>query len=132
MTMEENLRFNKKLKGQTEYQHYDNYDAIEVPFSDAIPSDYNGVMGVPISFLDKYCPEQFEIIGITKTWFGGACKIYPEQKQIDKSGKESKVSKLNDGPAILIKDTSSYSTYYQVGNNYYIQTYARILIRKKQ
>lgn len=132
MTMEENLRFNKKLKGQTEYLHYDNYDAIEVPFSDAIPSDYNGVMGVPISFLDKYCPEQFEIIGITKTWFGEACKIYPEQKQIDKSGKESKVSKLNDGPAILIKDTSSYSTYYQVGNNYYIQTYARILIRKKQ
>ena len=62
MSMEENLRFNKKLKGLTEYQHYDNYDAIEVPYTDAIPSDYNGVMGVPISFLDKYCPEQFEII----------------------------------------------------------------------
>lgn len=132
MTMAENLKFNKKLKDLTEYQHYDNYDAIEVPFTDAIPSDYDGIMGVPISFLDKYCPEQFEIIGITKTWFGGACKIYPEQKQIDKNGKESKVSKLNDGPAILIKDTSNYSTYYQVGNNYYIQTYARILIRKKQ
>ena len=43
--------------------HYDNYDAIEVPFTDAIPSDYDGVMGVPISFLDKYCPEQFEILG---------------------------------------------------------------------
>ena len=92
----------------------------------------SGIMGVPISFLDKYCPEQFEIVGITKTWFGEACKIYPEQKQIDISGKESKVSKLNDGPAILINDTSNYSTYYQVGNNYYIQTYARILIRKRQ
>ncbi len=62
MSMEENLRFNKKLKGK-EYQRYDNYDAIEVPFTDAIPGDYDGVMGVPISFLDKYCPEQFELIG---------------------------------------------------------------------
>ena len=62
MTMADNLKFNKKLKGQTEYQHYDNYDAIEVPYTDAIPSDYDGIMGVPISFLDKYCPEQFEII----------------------------------------------------------------------
>ena len=62
MTMAENLKFNKKLKDLTECQHYDNYDAIEVPFTDAIPSDYDGIMGVPISFLDKYCPEQFEII----------------------------------------------------------------------
>lgn len=62
MTMAENLKFNKKLKDFTEYQHYDNYNAIEVPFTDAIPSDYDGIMGVPISFLDKYCPEQFEII----------------------------------------------------------------------
>lgn len=67
MTMADNLKFNKKLKGQTDYQHYDNYDAIEVPFSDAIPSDYEGVMGVPITFLDKYCPEQFEILGATES-----------------------------------------------------------------
>ncbi|OQX29508.1 MAG: modification methylase, partial [Spirochaeta sp. LUC14_002_19_P3] len=46
----------------TVYQKYDNYDAIEVPFTNAIPSDYDGVMGVPISFLDKYSSEQFEII----------------------------------------------------------------------
>ena len=46
--------------------HYDNYDAIEVPYTDAIPNDYEGVMGVPISFLDKYCPEQFEILGVTQ------------------------------------------------------------------
>ncbi|MGM9692835.1 MAG: adenine-specific methyltransferase EcoRI family protein, partial [Alloprevotella sp.] len=42
----------------------DNYNAIEVPYVDAIPSDYNGAMGVPITFLDKYCPEQFEILGM--------------------------------------------------------------------
>ena len=52
-----------KVKG-VGFQHYDNYDALEVPATDAIPSDYEGVMGVPITFLDKYCPEQFEIIGV--------------------------------------------------------------------
>ena len=68
MTMEDNLRFSKhkELKGKTAYDHYDNYDAIEVPFTDSIPSNYDGVMGVPISFLDKYCPEQFEILRFRK------------------------------------------------------------------
>lgn len=63
MTMADNLKFNKKLKGQSEYYRYDNYDAIEVPVTSAIPSDYEGIMGVPISFLDRYCPMQFEILG---------------------------------------------------------------------
>lgn len=64
MTKEENRRFNAKVKkSKTCYQRYDNYDAIEVPFTDAIPSDYDGAMGVPITFLDKYNPDQFEIVG---------------------------------------------------------------------
>jgi hypothetical protein len=63
MTEAENLRFNKAVK-DTGYVKYDNYDAIEVPRTDAIPSDYEGVMGVPISFLDKYNPDQFEILGM--------------------------------------------------------------------
>ena len=64
MTMSDNIKFSshKNIKGQ-EYVKYDNYDAIEVPYTDAIPSDYDGLMGVPITFLDKYNPEQFEIIG---------------------------------------------------------------------
>jgi len=67
MTMEENRRFNKKVQKNPHcYQKYDNYDAIEVPYTDAIPSDYDGVMGVPISFLDKYNPDQFEIIGMAE------------------------------------------------------------------
>ena len=49
-----------------EYPHYDNYDAIEVSRTDWIPVDYDGVMGVPITFMDKYNPEQFEIIGFRK------------------------------------------------------------------
>lgn len=63
MTMAENLKYSKHAEIKANgYQKYDNYDAIEIPFTDAIPSDYDGVMGVPISFLDKYCPEQYEII----------------------------------------------------------------------
>ena len=64
MTMEENIMYSKhkQVRG-VGYPKYDNYEAIEVPFTDAIPSDYTGVMGVPITFLDKYCPDQFEILG---------------------------------------------------------------------
>ena len=64
MTMADNIKFSKhKEIKDIGYKKYDNYDAIEVPFTDAIPSDYAGAIGVPISFLDKYCPEQFEILG---------------------------------------------------------------------
>jgi hypothetical protein len=68
MTEADNIKFSKhkQVKG-VGYQKYDNYDAIEVPFTDAIPSDYDGAMGVPISFLDKYNPEQFEIVGNGQT-----------------------------------------------------------------
>lgn len=64
MTEAENIKFSKhkEVKG-IGYHHYDNYDAIDIPYSDSIPSDYEGAMGVPISWLDKYSPEQFEIIG---------------------------------------------------------------------
>lgn len=64
MSMEDNIRFSshKNVKGK-KYEKYDNYDAIEVPYTDAIPNDYDGVMGVPITFLDKYNPDQFEIVG---------------------------------------------------------------------
>ena len=69
-TMAHNLKFNKKLRkkfekdfGAIAYPHYDNYDALEVPFTECIPSDYDGIMGVPITFMDKYNPEQFEILG---------------------------------------------------------------------
>ncbi len=63
MTMAENLKFSKNLSGKTAYDRYDNYDAIEVGTYKEIPSDYAGAMGVPVTFLDKYSPDQFEIIG---------------------------------------------------------------------
>lgn len=49
---------------ETDYPKYDNYDAVEVSKVTDIPMDYEGVMGVPITFLDKYCPSQFEIVGL--------------------------------------------------------------------
>jgi hypothetical protein len=64
MTEADNIKFSKhkEVRG-VGYRKYDNYDALEVSFTDSIPSDFEGVMGVPITFLDKYDPNQFEIIG---------------------------------------------------------------------
>lgn len=69
MTMADILKFSKhkEIRGRTGYDRYANYDAIEVPFTDAIPGDYAGAMGVPITFLDKYNPDQFEILGSSRT-----------------------------------------------------------------
>ena len=63
MTMADNIKFSKHkdVKG-AEYQRYDNFDAIDITYVDAIPSDYDGMMGVPVTFLDKYNPEQFELL----------------------------------------------------------------------
>ena len=64
MSMKDNIRFSKhKDIRENGYPKYDNYNAIEVSHTDSIPSDYVDLMGVPITFLDKYCPEQFEIVG---------------------------------------------------------------------
>ena len=64
MSMADNIKYSKhKQIKENKYQKYDNFDAIEVPFTDAIPNDYEGIMGVPITFLDKYNPDQFEIVG---------------------------------------------------------------------
>lgn len=134
MTMEDNLKFSKhkEIKGKKAYDRYDNYDAIEVPFTDSIPSDYDGVMGVPISFLDKYNPEQFEIIGITKTWFGSATKTYPPQTQVSVTGQRSNVTKLNDGASLKLDTPSHGQIYYIVENEHYTQVYARVLIKHKR
>lgn len=63
-TMSDNLKKYPKIAQKNAYQPYDNYHAIEIPKTAVIPSDYQGVMGVPISFLDKYNPDQFDILGM--------------------------------------------------------------------
>lgn len=133
MTVEENLKYSKhkELKGKKSYDKYDNFDAIEVPFTYAIPSDYGGVMGVPKSFLDKYNPDQFEILGYDKS-IDLRTKVYPKQQQIDKDGKKSNVTKLNDGGAIKVLTPPVDMTCYVVDNEYFVQLYSRIFIRHKK
>lgn len=113
------------------YEHFDNYDAINVDVTTDIPCDYAGLMGVPITFLDKYSPDQFEIIGVTQSWCGIASKIYPRQIQIDKNEKRSQVTKLNDGAAIKVEQPPVNKTYYEVEGELFIKTYARVIIRNK-
>ena len=133
MTMADNIKYSKhkEVKGK-QYSVYDNFNAIDVPYTDAIPKDYDDIMGVPITFLDKYYPEQFEIVGITQSWFGMANKVYPKQIQVSKTGKKSVVTKLNDGAAIEVDGPIEGDVYYIVDGIYYSKCYARILIRKKK
>jgi hypothetical protein len=112
------------------YPRYDNFDAIEVSRTVDIPEDWEGVMGVPITFLDKFNPEQFEIVGAAKTWYGGATKTYGPQTQVSSSGVKSTVTKLNDGPAIKVPHAPTGKTYYVVDGDYFVQTYVRVLIRR--
>lgn len=90
MSMSDNIKFSKhKQIKNNHYEKYDNYDAIEVPYTDSIPSDYDGIMGVPISFLDKYDPSQFKIIGLAagnsrKTGLYGDIKYKPSK--VDRGG----------------------------------------------
>lgn len=115
MTKEDNILYSKhkEIKGKG-YLHYVNYDAIDVPYSDAIPIDYDGIMGVPITFLDKYCPDQFEILGITDR--GNEYGI----KTKEFTSEDSPIyGDLNRRGAIIVDGVLK-------------STYARILIRKKQ
>ena len=135
MTEADNIKFSKhkEVRGLG-YRRYANYDAIEVPFTDAIPSDHAGLIGVPITFLDKYNPEQFEILGISKAWdqdSGLRTRLFPTQTQVAKSGARSQVGKLNDGTAIQVATRPS-TTHYEVEGEMFIQTYPRVLIRAKK
>lgn len=136
MSMADNLKFSKHKEVKEQgYQRYDNYDAIEIPFTDAIPCDYEGVMGVPISFLPKYCPEQFEILGITlgNTVDYEMTTLYQNAIQHNKNGTTQGGSKVNTRAAILVKEIPTDTVYYTADNadGYLISIYPRILIRKR-
>ena len=128
MTMSDNIKFSshKNIKGK-EYKKYDNYDAIEVPYTDAIPIDYDGVMGVPISFLDKYSPEQFEIItlGIGEGNFTPTKKYKKFRDPVSKKPIADKRDYL-----LYVKDSNGK---YLTSENYIVnKVYARILIKNKK
>jgi len=118
MTKADNLRFNKKLKDKYAYEKYQNYNAIEVPYTESIPSDYKGVMGVPISFLNKYCPEQFEIVGMCENFdlYGLRTKKYSSEEC-----KEAYYKKFNkegtydlNASAVLLKEGILEKSYQRV------------------
>lgn len=117
MTMEDNLLYSKhkEIRGSG-YVHYENYNAIEVPYVDAIPSDYDGLMGVPRSFLDRFCPDQFEIVGYAEGESGKELGLKPYPRELKKLNPS-----LRDG-----------QLYYIDENGIPQKPYARILIRKKQ
>jgi hypothetical protein len=122
MTREDNIKFNKKLKGAA-YQGYDNYDAIEVPFTDAIPADYAGMMGVPISFLSKYNPDQFEILGMCENE-----DLY-QLKTKRYTSAECKTAYLVKFKKMGTYDLNASGVLFQDGQ--YEKVYQRILIKHK-
>jgi len=119
-----------------EYPHYDNYDAINVDKVAEIPCDYDGAMGVPITFLDKYNPDQFEILGITSgrdEFDAVPTKRYRNPKQINPNGTISNGSKANTRATLLLNKKPA-GIYYTADNadgplSIY---YARILIKRKE
>ncbi|MDO8590470.1 MAG: adenine-specific methyltransferase EcoRI family protein [bacterium] len=138
MTMEENLKYSKhkEIKGKKAYDKYDNYDAIEVPFTDSIPSDYNGVMGVPITFLDKYNPDQFEILGATQRGCHDEVpdtKKYDEYWEVRQNGQKTGSSggKTNENANLVGNDEKK--NYFINKEGRVIQSaYQRIFIRHKK
>ena len=103
-----------------EYPTYDNYDAINVDVTKHIPKDYNGAMGVPITFLDKYNPEQFEIIGLGISNSGIEIGVHPYKPEHKKYRKEIQKRGAVDGDLYMIKDGIVEVPY------------ARIIIRNKK
>lgn len=137
MTEADNIKFSrhKEIKN-VGYQKYDNYDAIEIPYTDAIPSDYKGVMGVPITFLEKYNPEQFELIGSTQR----AChdnfpdiKKYDDYWEVKQTGEKTGASgkKTNENPNIERNDGKN--NYFINKDGHIVQSlYTRVFIRHKE
>ena len=107
-------------KYSNEYPHYYNYNAINVDKVCDAPCDYNGVMGVPISFLDKYCPKQFEIIGLGISSLGLECGVRPYLP-------EHKAYRKN----VQKRGTADGDLYMEDENGHPVVPYARILIRKR-
>lgn len=115
------------------FPKYDNYDAINVDRVCDIPEDYDGVMGVPITFLDKYCPEQFEIVEL-----GNSKENFTPTKQYVGAIKHKKDGSTTNGNAVnsvLVTKLDAPlkgEVYYTTNTEILFAPYARILIRRKK
>ena len=103
------------------YPKYDNYDAINVDKTNEIPDDYDGVMGVPITFMDKYSPDQFEIIGLGIANLGLSIGVHPYKPEHKQYRKEIQKRGAVDGDLYMLDEN---------GNP--VVPYARVLIRRNQ
>ncbi len=137
MTMQDNIKYSKhkEIRG-IGYQKYDNYDAIEVPFTDAIPNDFNGIMGVPISFLDKYSPDQFEILGATQRGCHDKVpdiKKYDDYWEVKQNGEKTGSSgvKTNEN-ANLVGNDGKKNYFINERGNIIQSAYQRIFIRHRR
>lgn len=129
MSIADNLKFAKSLQGKKKYDVYDNYDAIEIPTYKVIPKDYEGMMGVPISFLHKYSPEQFEILG-SDAYNGTPAikKYYKKEKVVDGNRMKSQTGTMG---CVIRRDDFGPGTYFDVG--YPVQAvFKRIFIKHKK
>ena len=122
-----------------DYPTYDNYDAINVDVTKDIPYDYDGVMGVPITFLDKYNPDQFEILGMTSGRYefdkeAHPIKRYENAIQHNKNGTTTSGSKANTRATLLLNEAPKGKQVYYTADNAdgpMSIVYARILVRNK-
>ena len=128
MTMADNMKFGRVV--QNGYDKYDNFDAIEVPRVEAIPSDYKGVMGVPVSFFDKYSPDQFEILGNTEGFEETPPTKTYSKKQRVVNGVRAK-SNTGTMSGVIRREDFGEGTFFDVG--YPVQAvYKRIFIRHRE
>ena len=129
----EDLILFKKYNSE-KYPIYDNYDAINVDITKDIPMDYDGTMGVPITFMDKYNPDQFEMIGLGNSRDNFTPnKDYLNPLKIMKGGKEKNGNAINCVLAIETNTKPADKIHYVSDNSkYLIAPYARILIKHKR
>lgn len=88
-------------------------------------------MGVPISFLDRYNPDQFEIVSLTQTWSDVSTKTYPGQVLVKPDGTRKKVGALNSGPAFIVDAPPDGESYYEVDGEFYVSSFKRVLIKRR-
>ena len=123
-----------KTYSSNDYLNYDNYDAIEVSKVVEIPKDYKGIMGVPISFMDKYNPDQFDIVGLSmKAGFGlESNKFYDSYKEVKQDGSPTGSSgkKTNGNPMLVGKPKKGNYYLDEYGNAAY-SLYDRLFIVNK-
>lgn len=132
---EELILYKRYHGNEQDYPKYDNYDAINVDKTSDSPCDYFEDMGVPITFLDKYNPEQFEILGITlgNTVDYTMTTIYRNAVQHNKDGTTQGGGKVNTRAAIRVKEKPVNTVYYTADNadGYLLSIYPRILVKRR-